>query len=74
MKAVLSRLIEDMVQDNANNVRILPKAERLANFLRDAATPRGKKVNVIKNNRVEAQQKETEAAFRFVSWLILLTD
>jgi len=63
-KAVLSRLIEDMVQDNANNVRILPKAERLANFLRDAATPRGKKVNVIKNNRVEAQQKETEAAFR----------
>jgi len=63
-KAVLSKLIEDMVEDNANNVRVLPEAERLANFLRETTVPSGKKVNVIKNNRVEAQQKETEAAFR----------
>lgn len=63
-KEVLGKLIEDMIQDNANNIRILPEAERLANFLRETTLPGGKKVNIIKNNRVEAQQKEAEAAFR----------
>lgn len=60
-KDVLGQLIEDMIQDNANNVRIIPEAERQANFLLDPATP---VVEQPKSSRADAQRKESDAAFR----------
>lgn len=61
---MLDQLIEDMVKDNSNNVRVVAEAERLANFLVDKKPVVKKK----KKRDTEKQEKE-EAALRSVSEL-----
>lgn len=58
-KAVLGKLIEDMVTDNSNNVRVVPEAERQANFLQQQ-TPSSKK----RHKRNTEKQEKQEAALR----------
>lgn len=62
MQAVLGKLIEDMVTDNSNNVRVVPEAERQANFILQQK-PTSKK----RNKRSTEKQEKEEAALRSVS-------
>lgn len=54
-------MIEDMVTDNSNNVRVVPEAERQANFLQQQ-TPSSKK----RHKRNTEKQEKQEAALRSV--------
>merc|ERR1712007_323317 len=59
-KAELGQLIEDMIMDNSNNIRIVPEAERMANFLVEKQPSRKKKKRKVDDE----VQKQNEAAFR----------
>ena len=61
---MLGQLIEDMIKDNSNNIRIVPESERLANFVREPKPARG-----AKHKRDNEAQEKREAAFRSVYWL-----
>ena len=65
MQMVLGKLIEDMVTDNSNNVRVVAEAERLANFLLEQ-----KPVSKKKNKRNTEKHEKEEAALRSVSELM----